>query len=203
MLEAANSIIQSQQKEISDQHLKIDAQASVIVSKDSQLQKKDLEIKAKQKEIELRESEIEQKNLEIIQLQEKLATQLRYRFCARTEKSDNQPSLFDFEDEAFIPSEGEIEASLAGEGPFKEELVKSYKRRKCGRKKLSEDLPRREIYLDIPEEEKHCACGAELVKVGEDRSERLQVIPAQIYVEVTVRPKYACRVCESARRKRR
>ena len=198
MLEAANSIIQSQQKEISDQQLKIDAQASVIVSKDSQLKKKDLEIKAKQKEIELRESEIEQKNLEIIQLQEKLATQLHYRFCARTEKSDNQPNLFDFEDEAFIPSEGEIEASLAGEGPFKEELVKSYKRRKCGRKKLSEDLPRREIYLDIPEEEKHCACGAELVKVGEDRSERLQVIPAQIYVEVIVRPKYACRVCEGS-----
>ena len=72
MLEAANSIIQSQQKEISDQQLKIDAQASVIVSKDSQLKKKDLEIKAKQKEIELRESEIEQKNLEIIQLQENL-----------------------------------------------------------------------------------------------------------------------------------
>lgn len=105
MLEAANSIIQSQQKEISDQQLKIDAQATVIVSKDSQLKKKDLEIKAKQKEIELREFEIEQKNLQIIQLQKKLATQLRYRFCARTEKSDNQPNLFDFEDEAFIPSE--------------------------------------------------------------------------------------------------
>ena len=94
--------------------------------------------------------------------------------------------------------EEEIEATGAEEGPYKEEIVKSYKRRKCGRKKLSEDLPRREIYLDIPEEEKQCACGTTLVKVGEDRSERLQVIPAQIYVEVTVRPKYACRNCEGS-----
>ncbi|BDC93556.1 IS66 family transposase zinc-finger binding domain-containing protein [Treponema bryantii] len=142
--------------------------------------------------------EIEKKNLEILQLQEKLATQLRYRFCARSEKADKQPSLFDFEDEAYIPSEEEIEDTVANEGPFNNQLVKAYKRRVCGRKKLSDNLPRREVYLDIPEEEKHCACGAELVKVGEDRSERLQVIPAQIYVEVTVRPKYACRNCEGS-----
>lgn len=191
MLKAANSIIQSQQKEISDQKLKIDAQSCVIHSKDLQI---------KQQEVELKQSqiEIERKNLEILQLQERLATQLRYRFCARSEKANDQPSLFDFEDESYIPSEEEIEATVAGEGPYKEQLVKAYKRRKCGRKKLSEDLPRREIYIDIPEEEKHCACGAELVKVGEDRSERLQVVPAQIYVEVTVRPKYACRNCEGS-----
>lgn len=36
------------------------------------------------------------------------------------------------------------------------------------------------------------------MKVGEDRSERLQVIPAQIYVEVTARPKYVCRNCEGS-----
>lgn len=36
------------------------------------------------------------------------------------------------------------------------------------------------------------------MKVGEDRSERLQIIPAQIYVEVTVRPKYAYRNCEGS-----
>lgn len=41
---------------------------------------------------------------------------------------DNQPSLFDYEDEIFILTEEEIEASVAGEGPYKEELVKSYKR---------------------------------------------------------------------------
>lgn len=138
MLEAANSIIQSQQKEISDRQLKIDAQSSVIHSKELQLKQQEAEIKQNQ-------IELEKRNLEILQLQEKLATQLRYRFCAYSEKADKQPSLFDFEDEAYIPSEEEIEATVAGECPYNEQTVKSYKRHKCGRKKLSEDLPRREI----------------------------------------------------------
>ena len=167
MLETANSIIQSQQKELSDQQIKIDAQKVLIQKKEDELSKtqteiiqinkvidqKNKEISRKNLELEQKRIEIEQKRIEIIQLQEKLATQLRYRFCAHSEKMENQPSLFDFEDERFIPTEEEIEASVAGEGPYKEELVKSYKRRKYGRKKLSEDLPRREIYLDIPEEE--------------------------------------------------
>ena len=42
-----------------------------------------------------------------------------------------------------------------------------------------------------------CGCG-EMVKVGEDRSERLDVIPARFRVLVTVRPKYVCRSCDGA-----
>ena len=34
-------------------------------------------------------------------------------------------------------------------------------------------------------------CG-EMAKIGEDRSERLDIVPAQFRVLVTVRPKYAC-----------
>lgn len=40
-----------------------------------------------------------------------------------------------------------------------------------------------------------CACGGCLHCIGEDRSERLDVIPAQFRVIVTRRPKYACRAC--------
>ena len=40
-----------------------------------------------------------------------------------------------------------------------------------------------------------CGCG-EMVKIGEDRTERLDIVPAQLRVIVTVRPKYACRTCE-------
>src|SRR5512134_536022 len=42
-----------------------------------------------------------------------------------------------------------------------------------------------------------CGCG-EMVKIGEDVSERLDVIPAQFRVLVTRRPKYACRRCSEA-----
>ena len=36
-----------------------------------------------------------------------------------------------------------------------------------------------------------CGCG-QLVKIGEDRTKRLDVVPAQVRVIVTVRPRYAC-----------
>lgn len=41
-----------------------------------------------------------------------------------------------------------------------------------------------------------CACGTERHVIGEDVSERLDIIPAQFRVIVTRRPKYACRSCE-------
>jgi len=40
-----------------------------------------------------------------------------------------------------------------------------------------------------------CPCGGGLHRVGEDVSERLDVIPAQLRVIVTQSPKYACRAC--------
>jgi transposase len=74
--------------------------------------------------------------------------------------------------------------------------VKSFKRKKAGRKPLSPNIWREERTIDIPESEKTCACGAKLTRIGEETSERLQVKPPQIYVDKIIRPKYACRHCE-------
>ena len=42
-----------------------------------------------------------------------------------------------------------------------------------------------------------CPCGcAEMTKIGEDRSERLDVVPAKFLVIETVRPRYACNKCK-------
>ena len=60
---------------------------------------------------------------------------------------------------------------------------------------LPEHLPRFEQVIEP--ESTHCPCGCgEVVRIGEDRTERLDIVPAQLRVIVTVRPKYACRVCE-------
>ena len=60
---------------------------------------------------------------------------------------------------------------------------------------LPEHLPR--IEQVIEPESTHCPCGCgEMVRIGEDRTERLDIVPAQLRVIVTVRPKYACRECE-------
>ncbi|MCL2481761.1 MAG: IS66 family transposase [Spirochaetaceae bacterium] len=74
--------------------------------------------------------------------------------------------------------------------------IKSYTRKKAGRKPIDPRLHREEKIIDIPEDEKICACGANLTKIGEETSEKLHIIPPRIYVERTVRPKYACRCCE-------
>nr|WP_061223706.1 IS66 family transposase zinc-finger binding domain-containing protein [Leptospira weilii] len=41
---------------------------------------------------------------------------------------------------------------------------------------------------DIPESEKICSCGQELTRIEEEKSEKLDIIPAKIQVEVHIRP---------------
>lgn len=78
--------------------------------------------------------------------------------------------------------------------------VKSFARKKVGRKPLPANLPRKDIPHDIPESEKICNCGHELKKIGEDIVEKLGYIPAEIYVERHIRYKYACKNCEGDER---
>jgi uncharacterized coiled-coil protein SlyX len=133
------------------------------------------------------------KTLEVNELKEQLAA-FKYRLFLRTAEKylPGQPELFDSEDAVQTHEEKEQQA----EEP--KTAVKSYERSKAGRKALPADLPRKEIVIDISEKDKVCACGAKLVKIGEEVNERLQIIPAKIYIERTVRPKYACKVCEGS-----
>ena len=62
--------------------------------------------------------------------------------------------------------------------------------------RLPEHLERIERVIEPESLECPCGCG-EMVKIGEDRTERLDCVPAQLRVIVTVRPKYACRTCET------
>ena len=60
---------------------------------------------------------------------------------------------------------------------------------------LPETLPRIERVIEPESTLCPCGCG-EMARIGEDRTERLDIVPAQLRVIVTIRPKYACRVCE-------
>ena len=60
---------------------------------------------------------------------------------------------------------------------------------------LPDHLPRVEQVIEPGH--KVCPCGCtDMVKIGEDRSERLDIIPARFQVIVTIRPRYACRRCD-------
>jgi transposase len=60
---------------------------------------------------------------------------------------------------------------------------------------LPKHLPREEVVVDLADKSCPC-CGGLRVKIGEDVSERLDMIPARFKVIVTRRPKYACRDCD-------
>src|SRR5215469_12924467 len=113
---------------------------------------------------------------------------LIYKKFARSAEqlADGLPSLFAEEPEQPITPEPETE----------KQEIKSYTRNKPGRKPISPAIPRKEEIIDIPESEKICACGCKMTRIGEETSEKVEIIPQSIFVTKTIRPKYACRSCE-------
>jgi len=106
-------------------------------------------------------------------------------------KSEARPVIDPNQLPLFTPPE-----PVAPIAPDESIAIKGHTRKKRGRKPLPEDLPRVEVVHDLTEEEKHCACGAEMSRIGEETCEKLDYIPAKIQVIRHIRPKYACKQCE-------
>src|SRR3984957_4614348 len=113
----------------------------------------------------------------------------RHRFGPRAESLPEDQLLLALED----VEAGEAEAAEAKSPTARAEGAR---KRRVNRGALPAHLPRVETLVDV--EDKTCPCckGA-LHRIGEDVSERLDVVPAQFRVLVVRRPKYACRACES------
>jgi transposase len=76
--------------------------------------------------------------------------------------------------------------------------IPAHERGKRGRRKLSAHLPRIEVLHDLTDAEKVCPLnGSTFERIGEETSEQLEVIPAQVRVIRHIRPKYACPRCRS------
>jgi transposase len=104
-------------------------------------------------------------------------------------------------DEQMIFDEIEVEAKNSPPEDDSEQLDLSADpkppRKRGKRKLLPKDLPRETVTIELPEDERHCPHdGTELKVIGEERSERLDVIPAQAKVIETIRFTYACSCCE-------
>jgi transposase len=70
-------------------------------------------------------------------------------------------------------------------------------KRRANRGALPAHLPR--VHVTIEPADINCpCCRTPMHVIGEESSQRLDVIPAQFRVMVTHRPKYACRACEQA-----
>jgi transposase len=77
----------------------------------------------------------------------------------------------------------------------KASTVRAFTRRKPVRKPFPDHLPRERVVVEAPT---NCTCcGSDrIVKMGEDVTETLEVIPRQWKVIQTVREKFTCRACE-------
>jgi transposase len=143
-------------------------------------------IRELQQKFESSIKEVKEYQYKYLEIKEQYDLLLYKRFGRSAEQAaadDKQPLLFAEEPK-------QTETPEAAE-PQEYTEVKSFQRRKGGRKPLDAKLTRKEIIIDLPESEKICACGAKLTRIGEETSEKLCIIPQQIFVERTVRPKYA------------
>ena len=115
----------------------------------------------------------------------------RRQFGPRSEKLDPDQLNLALED---------LEQAIAETEAQQEKADPALKRarsetRRAGRGSLPEHLPRVEVVIE-PEDTACPCCGGAMQVIGEDRSQRLDRVPAQYQVIVTRRPKYACRACQ-------
>src|SRR3954453_7296981 len=142
---------------------------------------------AAQSRYEAAQAEIEKLWLLIRQLQ-------RGQFGRRSEKLDPdqlQLGLEDLEQTVAAAEAAQEAASKSSDTP----RPSRSRRRNLGA--LPAHLPRVEVLVDI--EDKSCpCCGEALHVIGEDTSEMLDIVPAQLRVKVIRQPRYGCRACEEA-----
>ena len=130
---------------------------------------------------------------EVIRRLEHLVAELRQAlYGKRSEKLSKDERELATEDLEVAVSETECRNDAGGPSITSRKTTKGKAKRNLGN--LPKDLPRIEQVIEPESLECPCGCG-EMCKIGEDRSERLDIVPAQVRVIVTVRPKYACRVC--------
>ena len=127
-------------------------------------------------------------------LERMLANERHARWGKKSEKLGAEQQHLPFEDIEVV--QGMLEAaSEEAEKVTRKGVTERPKPRQSTKGNLPEHLERVETVIEPDSTLCPCGCG-QMVRVGEDKTERLDIIPAQFRVLVTVRPKYMCRSCD-------
>jgi transposase len=127
-------------------------------------------------------------------LEEQLRLATLQRFAPKTEKLASLGELAVFNEvEHLCGASDDNEASAPDAAEI---TVPAHTRMRGKRKPIDAALPRVRVEHDIPDDQKTCACGCQLTRIGEVASEQFDLIPARAQVLQHVRFKYACRSCE-------
>ena len=135
-----------------------------------------------------RDAKLAEQAFKITALTHELAYYRRIRFGKASEALAGEQRLL-FEETVDMDLAA-IEEELQSQAPAKRQ------RKRAGRQPLPPELPRIE-HRHEPDSCQCGQCGADLVKIGEDVSEQLDVEPARFFVHRHIRPQYACRPCET------
>lgn len=163
---------------------------TVLLSDNAKLVEENTKLKT-QVEINKQQIEADKKQIEILLEQLKLS---RLRKFGKKADNPNQLNLFtdgNVFDEATTEETQPVEQN-------KETITYTRTKKSVGRKLDTNKLPRKQIIYDLTEEEKICnCCGGILEKIGVDKSEQVEFIPAQLNVIEHISNKYTCRHCKT------
>jgi transposase len=154
-----------------------------------------VELNKTKKELAITKSELEnaQNIIKVLEEKIKLLNQKKFGKSSESSKSMDLELVFDDVDLIETPNE-------AFHSEEETITVNSFKRKKTvGRKIDTSKLPREIITHDLSESEKTCACcQSDLNYIGDDISEKIELVPAVIKVIEHVTKKYACNTCKTA-----
>jgi transposase len=169
--------------QLAAQNERLCTQQAAIMAKDEHIARRDREIKFK-------DAKIERITFELARLK-------AWKFGAKTEAMNAQQRQM-FED-TLAEDEADLEAQLeALQGALNTDADKAPPaKRQPRRQPLPEQLRRVEHHHEP--DSTTCptpACGQTMVRIGEDVSERLDIVPAEFFVQRHIRGKWACRCCQ-------
>ncbi len=165
----------------------LSAEAAALISRLQQ------QVQAQAREIAWRDAKLEKVNFELARLK-------RWKFGAKTEAmTAQQRALFQ---DTLAEDEASLQAQLAELQRGLPDAPKTPKAppRKPRREKLPEHLERVE-HRHEPEDT-NCPtpeCGQPMQRIGEDVSEKLDIIPAKFFVHRHIYGKWACKCCQQLR----
>jgi transposase len=155
-----------------------------------EIERKDCEIERRDREIVWRDAKLEKLQLELARLK-------RWKFGAKTEAmTAQQRALFA---ETLAEDEASVQAQLVAlqahlpQAP----VVPKDALRRPRRQALPEHLQRVEHHHEPADTTcPNADCGQPMQRVGEDVSEKLDIVPAQFFVHRHIYGKWACRCCQ-------
>ncbi len=121
----------------------------------------------------------------------------RHQFGRRSEQLSADQLQFGLEDLAQTTAENQAGQDAAATGAEAAARKPRGERPARNLGALPAHLPRHEVVIDAEHTACPC-CGGTMHGIGELRTEQLDIVPAQLRVLVTRRPRYACRTCEGA-----